>query len=294
MKQINPYKMFVGSFVPNWLEVRTEISPGAKLIYARLARFAGKNGKCNPKLETLAESLGTNKRQIIRFLDELKDSKLIERKRNGLNRSNDYYFLETEWMDFSLEQSDKLSLQEGTNLSLQEGDDLSLPSNRYKENQLRESIKESTPLAPQGDGDCKNQQSPVVDPSSWHYSCSQWYCELYRARFLSYYHDRKLPSTLARPNHKKNAIVIEKLERIDGVDKERLFEILKFVLLDDEWVHGKPGFTWFLNCQSLAGLRYRSKNGLMKWENIQKSMIQNGNGKQNREEPKPAYLTNYL
>ena len=139
-KRISPYKMWIGSFVPNWLEARKEISPGAKLVYARLARFAGKDEKCNPKIGTIAESLGTNKRQIIRFIDELRKSNLIERKRNGLNRSNDYFFLETEWMNLDIEQSDNLSLQEGTNLSL--------PYNMNKENHLKESIEESTPLNP--------------------------------------------------------------------------------------------------------------------------------------------------
>ena len=36
----NPYKLFVGSFIPEWLERRKEISPGAKLCYARLLRHA--------------------------------------------------------------------------------------------------------------------------------------------------------------------------------------------------------------------------------------------------------------
>jgi len=149
MKYINPYKMFNGSFVPDWLECRPEISPGAKLVYARLARFSGKDGVCNPPLDLVAEKLGTNVRQIIRHIKELTNPKapLIESKRNGRGIPNNYYFLYHPWMVF---RSDDLSLVEVPDLSLVEVPDLSLvevtnPATPYndKENHLRESFKET-------------------------------------------------------------------------------------------------------------------------------------------------------
>jgi hypothetical protein len=55
---INPYKLFVGSFIPNWLLKREEISQGAKLCYARLCQYAGEDGECYPSQKKLAEALG--------------------------------------------------------------------------------------------------------------------------------------------------------------------------------------------------------------------------------------------
>ncbi|TVL95487.1 MAG: hypothetical protein CV087_24315 [Candidatus Brocadia sp. WS118] len=148
MKYINPYKIFNGSFIPDWLERRTEITPGAKLVYGRLARFAGKDGKCNPPLELMAECLGTNPRQIIRHIKELTNANLIESKRNGRGKPNDYFFIYHDWMTF---RSDKSSLVEMPDLSPVE---VTNGHFLYKEeeNHLRESIK-------------KDVDSEGIDPS---------------------------------------------------------------------------------------------------------------------------------
>ena len=39
---INPYKLFQGGFIPNWLMERKseEINPNAKLVYSRLLQYA--------------------------------------------------------------------------------------------------------------------------------------------------------------------------------------------------------------------------------------------------------------
>lgn len=98
---INPYKQFHGSMIPNWLLKRTELSPGAKLCYARLAQFSGKDGECFPKQVTLAEELGVTRSMVIRYLKELRVMALIERKRRGLTKSNRYFFLHHPWMEFA-------------------------------------------------------------------------------------------------------------------------------------------------------------------------------------------------
>ena len=97
-RRINPYKMFVGSFVPNWLLCRREISQGAKLCYARLAQFAGEDGLCYPKQTTLASELGVAERTVRDYIRELEESNLIESVQNGLRRANDYYFLDHHWI----------------------------------------------------------------------------------------------------------------------------------------------------------------------------------------------------
>jgi DNA-binding transcriptional MocR family regulator len=77
---------------------KKEISQGAKLCYARLSQYSGKNGQCNPSLEKLSESLGVSDRQTRTYIRELESQDLIESVRTGLGRSNHYKFPEHDWM----------------------------------------------------------------------------------------------------------------------------------------------------------------------------------------------------
>lgn len=98
-ERFNPYKHFIGSFIPNWLMEQTAISPGAKLCYSRLAQFADKEtGMAWPSIETLAEKLGSGERQVSRYLNELRKENLIESERVGTGNTNHYFFLEHEGM----------------------------------------------------------------------------------------------------------------------------------------------------------------------------------------------------
>lgn len=98
--RINPYKRFIGSFIPEWLEKipSTEVSVGAKLIYARLCRYAGKNGDCHPGTDEIASATGIPKRSVERYMCELKNIKLIEVVRVGKKCSNRYFFLNHRWI----------------------------------------------------------------------------------------------------------------------------------------------------------------------------------------------------
>ena len=96
-----PYKLFHGAFVPNWLLCRPEVSAGAKLCFARLGQYAGQDGSCFPNIESLAEELGTSRRQADRYLSELKEHRLIGCDRPGLGRTNRYAFLWHEWAEES-------------------------------------------------------------------------------------------------------------------------------------------------------------------------------------------------
>jgi len=98
MRFINPHKIFVGSFVPNWLMCRTEVSPGAKLLYGRLCQHAGKDGTCYPGQDTLAAELGVGERQVRHYLTELVGHSLLAVKRLGLGRTNRYLFPLHPWM----------------------------------------------------------------------------------------------------------------------------------------------------------------------------------------------------
>jgi hypothetical protein len=94
----NPHRLFTGSFVPNWLMLRTEVSPGAKLCFARLCQFAGEKGHCWPAQETLARSLGVGARQVRRYLKELEGVGLIAVTPGAGRESSRYRFPRHPWM----------------------------------------------------------------------------------------------------------------------------------------------------------------------------------------------------
>lgn len=77
-KQFNPYRLFIGSFIPNCLMSFAGISQGAKLVWARLAQYAGEKGEAFPAIETLAREVGSEKRQCIRYLKELEKNNFIK------------------------------------------------------------------------------------------------------------------------------------------------------------------------------------------------------------------------
>jgi hypothetical protein len=114
-KIINPYRLFVGSFLPNWLMTRQELMPSAKIVYARLCQYAGKNGKAFPSQFTLGRELGITDRQTRRCLKQLEDFKLIKTVRSGKRMNNHYLFLDHPWMysDDELEENDTEKLSTG-------------------------------------------------------------------------------------------------------------------------------------------------------------------------------------
>jgi hypothetical protein len=97
--------------------MRSEISQGGKIAYARLAQYAGKNGEAWPKRETLAAEIGIKARQCDRYISELEKHRLIEVERPGLTKSNRYRFLYHKWM--STLDSTHMSTQDSTDMSTQ-------------------------------------------------------------------------------------------------------------------------------------------------------------------------------
>jgi hypothetical protein len=99
-RYINPWSQFVGCFLPNWLLERPELTLGAKVTYARLAQFAGRKGVAIVRRNVLATKLASSERSVGTYLTELIDCGLIEGKRLGLGRPNQYRFFKHEWMLF--------------------------------------------------------------------------------------------------------------------------------------------------------------------------------------------------
>jgi Helix-turn-helix domain len=78
-RPFNPFRLFTGIFIPEGLLRAKCISPGAKLTYGRLARYAGQNGQCYPAVDTLAAEIGVGSLQTQRYIGELEREKLIRR-----------------------------------------------------------------------------------------------------------------------------------------------------------------------------------------------------------------------
>lgn len=78
----NPRRRFHIAAVPLPLQQSNLVSQGAKLCYAQLQYHLSDAGLCCPSEETLANELGRSRRQIIRYLNELRDAKLVSSKRH--------------------------------------------------------------------------------------------------------------------------------------------------------------------------------------------------------------------
>jgi uncharacterized phage protein (TIGR02220 family) len=83
----NPYRMFVGAFIPNAIMEHPGLTSSAKLLWARLALFAGEKGYCWPSQETLADSIGVSVRTVRTILRELVEQGFIQaRKPEGMDK----------------------------------------------------------------------------------------------------------------------------------------------------------------------------------------------------------------
>lgn len=92
--------------VPNHIAQSKELSLGAKLCYGRLVQYIGNNQYCYPSYATLGQELGISERQAKRYVKELIEHGLINKKRRGKEQTNLYY------------------LSDGTNMSFHDGTDM--------------------------------------------------------------------------------------------------------------------------------------------------------------------------
>ncbi len=81
-----PYRMFTGAFLPEALMRYTGVSASAKLVWARLARYAGERGLAYPSQSTLAGDCGISLRCCKECLKALETLGFIVRK--GMVRQN--------------------------------------------------------------------------------------------------------------------------------------------------------------------------------------------------------------
>jgi hypothetical protein len=79
-----------------WLEMCPDLSPGAKLVYARLRRYASdKDGRgwiAYPRQSSLSEAVGIPERTCKSHIAELVKMGLLESVKRGTGKSNFYRF----------------------------------------------------------------------------------------------------------------------------------------------------------------------------------------------------------
>ncbi|MEN6581664.1 MAG: helix-turn-helix domain-containing protein [Armatimonadota bacterium] len=91
-QEIVPFNMFIGSNVPNGLMIYKGINASAKLVYARLVRYGGKDGVAFPSQSTLADECGISRRCCQLAIEQLEKQRFIFKK--GIrNKCTVYGFL---------------------------------------------------------------------------------------------------------------------------------------------------------------------------------------------------------
>jgi hypothetical protein len=89
--------MFTGVFIPDALVRYQQLNPTAKILWARLARYAGNDGRVYPAVRTLPAELGLSDRQVQRCLAALERQGLIRREFRKTERgdytSTEFVFL---------------------------------------------------------------------------------------------------------------------------------------------------------------------------------------------------------
>ncbi len=103
----NPWRGACGFYAPDVvsrlrpftiLETRRKFSTGHKLLYTRLVRRAGRNGRCFPGQADLAEAVGKSERAVRMWLEDLEAFGLIARRcrgrgKKGAGQTAEYTFL---------------------------------------------------------------------------------------------------------------------------------------------------------------------------------------------------------
>jgi hypothetical protein len=76
--------------VPNHLLEDSTISPGAKLTFAELLKYAWQNDYCFPGQERLAADMGVTRQSANSYIQELQRNDYLKLKRRGQGKTNMY------------------------------------------------------------------------------------------------------------------------------------------------------------------------------------------------------------
>jgi len=76
--------------VPNHVLEATNLSPGAKLAYAMLLKYAWQNDFCFPGQDRLAKDMGVTRKSVNTYIKELATKNYLTIKRQGQGKPNIY------------------------------------------------------------------------------------------------------------------------------------------------------------------------------------------------------------
>jgi hypothetical protein len=76
--------------VPNHVLISVRLSPGAKLTYAMLLKYAWQNDYCFPGQARLAKDMGVTDRSVRTYLQELERESFVAIRQRGLGKPNLY------------------------------------------------------------------------------------------------------------------------------------------------------------------------------------------------------------
>ena len=79
--------------VPNFVLESQKVSPGAKLVYTMLLKYAWHNNFCYPGQERLATDMGVTSRSVISYMQELQREGFVLVERRGQGKPNLYELL---------------------------------------------------------------------------------------------------------------------------------------------------------------------------------------------------------
>ncbi len=241
--------MFQGVFIPNALLAHKDLSQSAKLMWGRLAQYAGKDGRCFPKIETLGEDIGISGSMARKVIRELKSKQFIlvknpKGKERLLHMNNEYFFLDhpsfhTDTLVFSA------GIKNGQSEGITDGRCKDSPEidGPNKENHIKESYKNSSEISSQSsDGEFfdssqqKKTSSKTKEPNTGDLNFAH----------LMFTLICKINSTVKSPNFNKWADTIRLMRECDKRTYSEIEKVFRWANQDSFWQH---------NCMSPANLR---------------------------------------
>ena len=76
--------------IPNEMLEQSQLSTQARYLFCILKKYCGQNEWCYPNQKTLGKNMGYSARYIRDLLKELESNGLIEKRRTGFNKPNNY------------------------------------------------------------------------------------------------------------------------------------------------------------------------------------------------------------
>lgn len=162
----NPWRRFHISPIPEALSRYQELPWGAKGVYGRLLRYAGRDALCFPAVASLAKEVGLGERQVQSHLNSLEAQGFIKREpqfdRSRGQTSNNYKFLwHVIFEEWEMEQQAKQGVNSNSPSPVN-----AEPSRRVNFNSPKESqLEESHPGKRAGEG--QGFESERVPFGSW-------------------------------------------------------------------------------------------------------------------------------